>query len=75
MNPVVNGLEQAYAGRIVFQRVDIDLPESRALKEKYNFRGQPYFVLLDVTGQVVKTWYGLVEAGDLSGAFDALIQG
>jgi thioredoxin-like negative regulator of GroEL len=75
MNPVVNGLEQEYEGRITFTRVDIDTPESRELKQKYNFRGQPYFVLLDPEGQVVDSWYGLVEADDFRSAFDALVAG
>jgi hypothetical protein len=44
-----------------------------ALKQKYGFRAQPYFVLLD--GDGVKTWYGLVEADEFRNAFDALVGG
>lgn len=75
MNPVVNGLEQAYEGRVNFSWVDIDMPESRDLKQKYSFRGQPYFVLLDSEQNVIESWYGLVEVDNFRSAFDALIGG
>ena len=76
MNPVVNGLRQEYDGQVTFNLVDIDQPESKELKQKYGFRGQPYFVLLDGTGSVVKTWYGLVTTNnDFRDGFNALIEG
>jgi len=75
MNPVVNGLQQEYAGQLNFTLVDIDLPESRALKQQYGFRAQPYFVLLDGDESVIKTWYGLVAADEFRQAFDALVGG
>lgn len=74
MNPVVNGLQQEYEGQVTFKLVDIDQPQSRELKQKYSFRGQPYFVLLDGAGSVVKTWYGLVPTDEFHTAFRALVE-
>ena len=75
MNPVVNGLQQEYDGRVTFTLVDIDDPNSKELKQKYGFRAQPYFVLLDGDGNVVKTWFGLVPVEEFRSAFDALTTG
>ena len=73
MNPVVNGLQGEYEGRVTFSLVDIDRPESDELKQKYGFRGQPFFVLLGRDREVVKTWYGLVPVDEFRAAFDALL--
>jgi thioredoxin-like negative regulator of GroEL len=73
MNPVVNGLQKEYDGQVTFNLVDIDLPDSRSLKQQYGFRAQPYFVLLDGDGNVTKTWYGIVLEDDFRKAFEALI--
>jgi thioredoxin-like negative regulator of GroEL len=75
MNPVVNGLQQEYEGRVVLSIVDIDMPESRQLKQKYGFRAQPYFVLLDGSGEVAQTWFGLVPVEEFRRNFDSLIGG
>ena len=75
MNPVVNGLRQEYDGQVTFKLVDIDQPESKELKQKYGFRGQPYFVLLDGSDNAVKKWIGLVAADDFRDGFNALIEG
>jgi thioredoxin-related protein len=75
MNPVVDGLRQAYEGQVTFTLVDIDEPDSKELKQKYNFRAQPYFVLLDGEGNVVQTWFGIVPVETFEDAFNTLTSG
>ena len=74
MQPIVHGLEAAYETQIEFVYVNIDDPASDALKQRYGFRYQPYFVLVDSQGEVVQEWFGLVEAADFEQAFAGLVE-
>lgn len=53
MKPTVSRLELEYKGRVEFQPINIDKPESAASKEKYRFVGQPQFVVVAANGSVV----------------------
>ncbi len=58
MKPIVNGLEEEYAGLAVIEKLDIDDPNTDEAKVTYKFRVQPYVVLLDGEGHVVESWQG-----------------
>jgi len=49
----VNGLEQEYAGRIVFQKLNADEPDGRAALKAYNAPGHPTVILFDEKGRLV----------------------
>jgi hypothetical protein len=68
----VHGLEAAYETEIEFVYVNIDDPASDVYKERYGFRYQPHFVLLDGQGEVVQEWLGIVDAADFEQAFAGL---
>jgi thioredoxin-related protein len=52
MTPIVNGLENDYGDRIIFQHLNAAL-EGRALFQRYNVRGHPAYVILDEQGNVI----------------------
>jgi hypothetical protein len=68
MRPIVHGLEAQYETEIEFVYVNIDDPASDAIEERYGFRYQPHFVLVDSQGQVVQEWLGIVDAADFEQA-------
>ena len=73
MQPVVHGLETTYGEKIEFVRLDIDNPDTKAAKEQYGFRVQPYFVLVNNKGEVVETWNGRVAAETFATAFATIL--
>ena len=73
MKPIVDGLEQEYAGRVTFVRLDIDDPATAEAKATYGFRYQPYYVLLDDNGEVVDSWLGSQEKKVFDAAFAAVL--
>jgi hypothetical protein len=74
MKPIVDGLEQEYAGRVTFVRLDIDDPATAEAKATYGFRYQPYYVLLDVNGEVVDSWLGRQDKGIFDVEFAAVLE-
>ena len=59
MNPIVDGLEVKYAGRVNIVWQDVDDPATREMALKHQVRAIPTFVLLDSSDQVVGYWLGL----------------
>ncbi|PWH15179.1 MAG: hypothetical protein DDG60_06055 [Anaerolineae bacterium] len=74
MAPMVHGLEAKYAGQIDFFFLDASDPATSALQREYGFQYQPYFVLLDKYGQVVKRWNGFVREQEFEAAFESVLK-
>ncbi len=53
IRPELEALQQAYDGRLVIIRMNIDRPATRPFLKKYRVRGPPTFVLIDSDGTVL----------------------
>lgn len=73
MKPIVHGLENEYGEQIEFVYLNIDDPETAAAKEKYGYRVQPHFFLVDEDGQVVEQWLGPVNRDTFVSAFESVL--
>jgi len=73
MKPIVHGLENEYGERIEFVYLNIDDPETTAAKEKYGYRVQPHFFLVDGNGEVVEEWLGQVSRDAFVTAFETVL--
>lgn len=74
MAPMVHGLEAKYAGQVNFFYLDADDPATRDLQREYGFQYQPYFLLLDSEGNVVKRWGGFVSEQEFEAAFAEILK-
>ncbi len=73
MKPIVHGLENEYRERIEFVYLNIDDPDTTAAKEKYGYRVQPHFFLVDDNGEVVEEWLGQVGRDAFVTAFETVL--
>ncbi len=69
MAPMVHGLEAKYFQQIDFFFLDADDPNTLGFQRTYGFQYQPYFVLLDGQGKVIKRWTGFVPQETFESAF------
>ncbi len=74
MAPMVHGLEAKYAGQLDFFYLDADDPATRDFQRDYGFQYQPYFVLLDGDGNVLKRWNGFVSEQEFETAFTDVLK-
>lgn len=74
MKPMVHGLEAEYQQQVDFVYYNIDDPETAAAKEKYGYRYQPHFFLVDSQGAVVKEWLGPVPEEEFVAAIESVIE-
>lgn len=58
MMPIVNGLEDEFAGEVDVMRLSAAEGENAALQDRYGLRGHPSFAVLGETGVVVERFYG-----------------
>lgn len=73
MEPIVNGLEQEFAGQITVVRLNAAEPDHIQLQEQYLVRGHPSFVVLDADGAPVQTFVGALPAETLTAALEAVV--
>ena len=59
MEPIVNGLENEYTGRIEFRSIDAYSTEGEQAFKAYQLLGHPGYVLLNESGDVI--WIGVGE--------------
>lgn len=71
---MVHGLEREYGEQIEFVYLDIDDPSTDAAKEKYGYRVQPHFFLVDANGEVVQEWLGPVQREQFVEAFQTVLE-
>ena len=75
MAPIVHGLEAKYFGKVNFAFLDADDAATKDFQRQFGFRVQPEFYLLDGEGNVIKQWFGRVDAEEFEAAFaDAMAE-
>lgn len=74
MNPIVDGLEVRYAGRVNIVWQDVDDLATREMARKHQVRAIPTFVLLDSSDQMVGYWLGLQSPEVFEEAFASLLE-
>lgn len=56
--PSIHGLEEIYSARMNFIYLDIDNPINQAQMDAFGFYYQPFIILLDPNGIVLRSWVG-----------------
>ena len=56
--PIVNGLEDAFAGEITVVRLNAIDGDNAALQSQYGLRGHPSFAIVDERGAVLERFLG-----------------
>ncbi|HHB91513.1 MAG TPA: hypothetical protein ENK60_09425 [Anaerolineae bacterium] len=70
----MNGLEQIYGDRVVFQRMNADEPDGRAALKAYKAPGHPTVVLIDAQGNVVWMRTGVLPESAYAEGIETLLQ-
>jgi len=58
MAPIVDGIEQKYAGKLAVKRVNAAEGDGPEIMEAYNIPGHPVTLLFDPTGTEVRRFVG-----------------
>mgnify|MGYP003573783611 CR=1 FL=1 len=58
MTPIVNGLQEEFAGDINVLNLNVAEAQNDDLQQEFGLRGHPAFVILDENNQVLETMIG-----------------
>ena len=61
MEPIVNGLEREFAGRIAFDRHNASTAQGRTVMTAYDLRGHPSFAIVTPNGERLWSHAGFAE--------------
>ena len=75
MRPSVRRLEEAYAGQVDFDALNVDLLSTRDLAVQYQVQFIPLIVLLDANGNLVTRLEGYQSEEQLQAAVASLVAG
>lgn len=73
--PIVNGLEEEFAGEVAVIRLNAADRNNAALQSRYGLRGHPSFAVLDGGDEVVERFFGPQSAEVLRAAMDGVRSG
>jgi len=74
MAPMVHGLEAKYYGRIKFNYLDADDPQTKVFQRTLGFAYQPEIYLLDGNGNLLKKWVGYTTDQQFEDVFAQYLQ-
>lgn len=66
-------LEAEYWGKIDFVYIDSDASSNKSVKDRFNARGYPIFVLIEPDGTEIGRWFGYVDTNDLQLTMDSYL--
>ena len=66
--PTIETLEKEYAGKVVFEKIDVD--QNSELAGKYGIEAIPTLVYLDALGQEIERTTGIVSETDIRRILD-----
>ena len=66
--PTIETLEKEYAGKVAFEKIDVD--QNSELAGKYGIEAIPTLVYLDALGQEIERTTGIVSETDISRILD-----
>lgn len=72
MKPVVDGLQQKYAGKVEFRRMDVNTDAAQQLANLYQVEYTPTFVFVNADGTRNDQVVGQVPEAALAQRLDAL---
>jgi hypothetical protein len=61
MEPIVDGLEREFAGRIAFERHNAVTAQGRAVMTALDLRGHPSFAIVAPDGERLWSYAGFIE--------------
>lgn len=68
MQPIVDGLETEFAGKVAVFRLNVAEEANAELQQQYGVRGHPTFVILDKDGNITGQFFGPQTAETLQEA-------
>ena len=62
----MNGIKQQFGDKIDLIALNIDLPETQVIRDRFGFTDRSQYAFIDPVGNVIKRWYGYLDNTDVA---------
>ncbi len=70
----MRGLEETFAGRIEFVRLDLDDRDLNDTRRQLGITAQAQYVLVNANDEIVGRWWGALDEASLTDELERLLQ-
>ena len=74
MQPIVDGIEKEYDGKIAFDKVDANVEPGRTMLRSYGLRGHPSYAIVDPKGNLLWSTPGILSEDALKESINRFLQ-
>ncbi len=60
-HPIVDALAQQFAGKVDLISLNIDVPETLDMRNRFNITDRSQYVFVDAAGNTIQRWYGFLD--------------
>lgn len=70
----MNGLKDTFEGQVDFFDLDIDDASLNNLRQSHKINGRSQYVLLAPDGEVLRIWFGPLDASSMEAQFASILE-
>lgn len=70
----MHGLKETFEGQVDFFDLNIDDASLNQLRQSHKINGRSQYVLLAPDGEVLRIWFGPLDAGSMEAQFNATLR-
>jgi thiol:disulfide interchange protein len=60
-HPIVDALAEQFAGKVDLVSLNIDVPETQTVRDRFNITDRSQYVFIDAAGNTIQRWYGFID--------------
>jgi hypothetical protein len=69
----VHRLDDYYKDQVDFLYINIDLPETQAIRNQFEITDRAQYTLIDADGTIIRKWYGFLDEDELKTVIDEFL--
>jgi len=62
---IVNAIREKFADKIDVIDLNIDVPETQAVRDQFNITDRSQYIFIDAKGNVIQKWYGFLDEANV----------
>lgn len=64
--PLVEAIAKQFEGKVDLISLNIDVPETQAVRDRFNITDRSQYVFVDAKGNIIQRWYGFLDNTNLA---------
>ncbi len=62
----MNGIKEQFGDKIDLIALNIEVPETQSIRDRFGFTDRSQYAFIDPTGNVIQRWYGYLDQTEVA---------